>query len=123
MTTREMKRELKIREWTAILAARESSGMKIDAWCETQGISRNAYFYWQRIIRDRAWPGQIVTAETAVTSTAEAAETPVFARIDLAPRDVVSAGISIRVGEIEVNISPDSNDNHVRMLLEAITHA
>ncbi len=40
-TIKEIKRELRYREWAEEIAECQSSGMKIKAWCQMKGISCN----------------------------------------------------------------------------------
>lgn len=43
-TIREVKRELRHREWAEEIAECQSSGMKIKEWCRMKGISCNTYY-------------------------------------------------------------------------------
>lgn len=54
MTPREAKRQLNIRQWKAIIQDRIDSGLYVDDYCKQNNISRHAYFYWLRIIREEA---------------------------------------------------------------------
>lgn len=59
-----LKRQLSMQQWSAIIEDRIVSGLKVDEYCEKNGISRNSYFYWLRKIRE----------EMAVSSAANGAE-------------------------------------------------
>lgn len=41
-------------QWAQVIQARLDSGKSIKDFCLTAGISRNAYFYWQKRLRDAA---------------------------------------------------------------------
>jgi transposase-like protein len=52
MDTRSVKRNYYIQQWKSIIRDRNNSGMSVNAYCKQNGISRNSYFYWLRIIRE-----------------------------------------------------------------------
>lgn len=60
----ELKQQLGMQQWSAIIEDRISSGLKVDEYCEKNGLSRNSYFYWLRKIRE----------EMAVSSSANSTE-------------------------------------------------
>ena len=41
-------------QWRKIIADCQNSGLKVDEWCEQNGVSRNSYYYWLRKIREKA---------------------------------------------------------------------
>jgi transposase-like protein len=49
-----MTREVRLRRWMELLHEQKTSGQSIKSWCETQGISRQRFFYWQRKLREAA---------------------------------------------------------------------
>jgi len=123
MNAREAKRQIKIKEWKELILARESSGLSIEKWCKQNNVSRDRYFYWQRIIRNTACENMLVSTDRPELQE-YTSEGPEFARITLAPENhTAGEGISIRIRDLSVDISPTANNNHVRMVLEAITHA
>ena len=50
-TIREVKKELRHREWAEGIAECQSSGMKIRNWCQMKGISCNTYYRRLQIVR------------------------------------------------------------------------
>jgi len=54
MDTREVAAEYRLAKWTKIMQARIQGGQSIKKFCASAGISRNAYFYWQRKLRETA---------------------------------------------------------------------
>ena len=48
----EVKNELQLRSWTDMELARQRSGMTIKEWCEHEQISKSAYYYRLRKIRE-----------------------------------------------------------------------
>lgn len=41
-------------QWEKLIADCQSSGLKVDEWCEENHVSRHAYYYWLRKIRRKA---------------------------------------------------------------------
>ncbi len=52
MDTREVASEYRLTQWAQIIQTRVQSGQSIKDFCESAGISRNSYFYWQRKLRE-----------------------------------------------------------------------
>ena len=52
MDTRLAKRNYSIQQWKAIIQDRNNTSLTVDEYCKQNGLSRNSYFYWLRIIRD-----------------------------------------------------------------------
>jgi putative transposase len=59
MDTREVTAEYRMAQWAQMIQARVQSGQSIKEYCASAGISRNAYFYWQRKLREAACIGQM----------------------------------------------------------------
>ena len=57
MNTREVAKEYRLNQWAQIIKARKESGRSVKDFCKDNGISRNAYFYWQRKLREVACKG------------------------------------------------------------------
>lgn len=53
-THRLAKRNYHIQRWKAIIQDRIRSNLTVDEYCNQNGLSRHAYFYWLRIIREEA---------------------------------------------------------------------
>lgn len=54
MDTQKAAAEYRLSQWAQVIQARLDSGQSIKDFCETAGISRNAYFYWQKKLREAA---------------------------------------------------------------------
>jgi putative transposase len=59
MDAREVAAEYRMAQWAQMIQARVQSGQSIKEFCASAGISRNAYFYWQRKLREAACVGHI----------------------------------------------------------------
>lgn len=50
-TIREVKKELRHREWTEQIQECQSSGMTVTAWCKENGISQHTYYSRLKVVR------------------------------------------------------------------------
>ncbi|MCR4645622.1 MAG: hypothetical protein K5695_09480 [Oscillospiraceae bacterium] len=50
-TIKEVKKELRHREWAKEIAECQSSGMRIKEWCQMKGINSNIYYRRLRVVR------------------------------------------------------------------------
>lgn len=54
MDTKKVTSEYRLSHWAQIVKIRQDSGKTVKDYCEESGISRNAYFYWQKKLREAA---------------------------------------------------------------------
>lgn len=54
MDTRLATTNIRIQQWAAVFKAKAESGLTVDEYCDQNGISRNAYYYWLRRARAAA---------------------------------------------------------------------
>ena len=50
----EVKSSFRMEQWKKIILDCQSSGLKVDTWCEQNSVSRNSYYYWLRKIREQS---------------------------------------------------------------------
>jgi len=51
MDTQKVAAEYRLSQWAQVIQTRLDSGQSVKDFCQTAGISRNAYFYWQKRLR------------------------------------------------------------------------
>jgi len=54
MDTRLATKNIRIQQWATIFKARAESGLTVYEYCEQNGLSRNSYYYWLRIVKTAA---------------------------------------------------------------------
>jgi hypothetical protein len=54
MNSRKLTAEYRLAQWAHLLQERAANGMRVEDFCISKGISRHAYYYWQRKLRDTA---------------------------------------------------------------------
>ena len=52
MNTRLATNQIRLSEWTRIIKDRCQSGLKVDEYCEQHQLSRHAYYYWLRKVKE-----------------------------------------------------------------------
>ncbi len=54
MDTQKVATNYRLSQWAQVIKARLDSGQNVKDFCQTAGISKNAYFYWQKKLRESA---------------------------------------------------------------------
>lgn len=52
MNTRDEVRQMRIREWKKVFEDKAASGLSAKEYCQQNGIGKDQYFYWQKIVRE-----------------------------------------------------------------------
>ena len=58
-----VKNQYRLEQWTRLIQDCQSSGMRVDDWCEANGVTHHAYYYWLRKVRKAACQDLSVTSE------------------------------------------------------------
>ena len=58
-----VKNQYRLEQWTRLIQDCQSSGMRVDEWCEANGVTHHAYYYWLRKVRKAACQDLSVTSE------------------------------------------------------------
>ena len=54
MNTKLATKEIRLNEWAGIIKSCRASGLKVDDYCRQHDISRDAYYYWLRKVKEKA---------------------------------------------------------------------
>ena len=52
--TKLVTRGIRTNQWAAVIKDCKESGLKVDDYCTQHGLSRNAYYYWLRKVKEAA---------------------------------------------------------------------
>ena len=58
-----VKNQYRLEQWTRLIQDCQSSGMRVDDWCEANGVTHHAYYYWLRKVRKAACQDLSVTSK------------------------------------------------------------
>lgn len=107
MDTREVATEYRLAQWAQTIQARVKSGHSIKDFCISSGISRNAYFYWQRKLREVACSE---IQEMATQVKAEDSLVPSgWARLESQKPNRSEKGVTIEIGGCRVNVTAETD--------------
>lgn len=123
--------EQKYAEWVVQINEWKQSGLTQRKWCESKGIKFSTFRH--RILKinkemkkssESEQPSAQNEVKTVITSSQPNLPEPVFAKVDLMKNDFLSirTGINIRVKDMEINIFPDANNEHLNQILETLQY-
>lgn len=110
MDTRKVALEYRLAQWAQIIGTRAQSGQSIKDFCSSEGISKNAFYYWQRKLREAAC-SELAQVETV----AEKGLIPSgWARLEAkesATKEPASteAGVTIEVGGCRITATAETD--------------
>ncbi|MDR0796959.1 MAG: hypothetical protein LBE79_13075 [Tannerella sp.] len=55
MDTQRITAQIRLSNWGNIVKERMESGQGVNQFCEERGITRSAYYYWQKRVRESAY--------------------------------------------------------------------
>jgi len=120
MNTREIAAEYRLSHWAQVMQERTASGQSIRAYCEAKGITRQAYFYWQRKLREAA-ARQMGAPEP---EQSQALVPTGWAAVRLAEDAAPKAGLlTLRVGGAEIEVRQGFNEALLASVCRALTQS
>lgn len=137
MTDAQMiKRKLSLQQWTAIIAERNTSNLTVAEYCKQNNLSRNAYFYWLRQLRDEAIELSSVYKpidDTFIDKNNRIVElipagnnssaVPITIPEDKTPRSNENESIKISIGDINIHAYLDTSDELLSKVIRVIRNA
>ncbi len=111
MDTKLATRQIRLREWGGIIRDCNASGLTVNEYCSQHNLSRDAYYYWLRTVKEAALqqagfvelPAEMVDSKSRPSS--------------------YSAQLVIRVGETELLVNQATPDELIRRVLGMVGHA
>ena len=104
--------QIRTKQWASIIQDCRSSGLKVDDYCEQHSLLRNAYYYWQRKVKEAAFSQAGFVEIQAETGLADSPSgSPFFPQIVLS------------VNGVSVGINQDTPMPLLSQVLEVIRHA
>ena len=93
-------KELRLAQWAGIIKEQKQSGLTVKAWCNQNGITKDAYYYWQQKLRKQVY-------ETIKPQESIFAPVPNEVLLEQAtiPEQKGSSSITLRKGKVTVEIA------------------
>lgn len=88
MNTKAATTQIRIQQWTEIIQDRNTSGLTVDDYCESHGLSRNQYYYWLRRVKARILESTPQIVELKMPATVLAVSGP--APVQIQPDDEIT---------------------------------
>lgn len=101
-------------QWEKLITDCQSSGLKVDDWCEKNQISRHAYYYWLRRIRKKACE--------SMQPALPAQNTPVvFTKVELqAHQPITASAIIIHLPTATLEVRDGTSQQTIETVLLAL---
>ncbi|MGN0576402.1 MAG: IS66 family insertion sequence element accessory protein TnpA [Ruminococcus sp.] len=120
-TIKQVKSKLRHKRWAEEIAECQSSGMKINEWCQMKGISCNTYYRRLRIVRNEFLEGSEAPLREIVplSLVTEQCTAPTVKEVGIVPEeshDHKSEKVIIRKNGIEIKL-PQSTEDHMLIAL------
>lgn len=112
MNTQLVTKEVKLAQWSTLVQECMSSGLKVKDWCQQNNISKDAYYYWLRKVREAAC--------TSLNTN--------FVRVpdEYIPSSFQSSfptELTISIGSVTINVNSSTPQNLIRSTIQAIRNA
>ena len=112
MNTQLVAKEVKLTQWNALVQECMSSGLKVKDWCQQNNVSKDAYYYWLRKVREAACdsmeasfvrvPGQCIPSSFDSSFSAE---------------------LTISIGSVTINVNSATPQHLIESTIWAVTNA
>ncbi len=119
-TIKEVKRDLRYREWAEEIAECQSSGMKIKEWCRMKGISCNTYYRRLRVVRTALLEQTVNTMQQIVPLSSSAALQRSKPEAIQSPPISVCEKVMIRKNGIEIELPQEVSETMLLTLLRGL---
>ena len=120
-----MKRIVRLQQWSDMIQSRQESGLTVDAWCEKNGIKKKTYYYRLRKVRlsalsdDAACETRMIPRQTTAT--------PVFAELSLSDEFHVAAAeggmrpsVLVTMGRATIGINNDADPGIIANVIRVV---
>ncbi len=119
------KHEFQLQRWKLLIEERIKSGMKVRDWCEANGVTKNAYYYWLEKLREEHYDEAVQSLSTETLSTNTFVELPMSKQtlqIQQMPENVIHQPVAVlQKGSIRIEIFPDIPVLLLQQILKAVS--
>ena len=121
-TIKEVKKELRHREWAEQIAECQNSGMKVKDWCREKGVSSNTYYRHLRIVRTELLEKAEGSMQkiVPVSLSAELSDTAIPVASPPTKSDFSTKKIVMRKDGIEIELPQSISEDTLLVLLRGL---
>lgn len=100
-------------QWEKLIIDCQSSGLKVDDWCEKNKISRHSYYYWLRKIRKKACESilPVIPKQNPPVS---------FAKVEVKTNKPDPAAVSIHLPSATIEVQDGTSQKTIEAVLLAL---
>lgn len=117
MDTRLVAREKQLENWAVLIHECKNSGMKTKDWLAQNNISKDQYYYWLRLVREKAYTedkNEVARVNQVVRIECE--------DVDVS-QNISSDMITINHGLLNISIPVTTDVNTIRTIMEVAVRA
>lgn len=117
-----------LNKWRLLIEDRVNSGMKVTDWCDANGYSKHAYYYWLSLLRKESITDAVSQLpETINTNPAGAmveipVSTPIRSSTPVNKPDTLLSAV-IRKGDLNIELYPGMDPLLLKQLMETLIYA
>ncbi len=121
VTLQTLNQQQRLQKWIQRVADCRSSGMRVEAWCFANGVARNTYYRWQRIVFDflanqnKPMP-ELKKREQSSPTFAALPEPPAYSRSG-------AAAATIHLADYSIDIYDGTSEETLQTILRVLRHA
>lgn len=120
------KQDFQLQRWKLLIEERINSGKTVNDWCDANGVSRHAYYYWLAKLREEHYddavqslPAVTPPANTFVEiSPGQSCQTPATL-----PAGTQQAVVVIQKGSMRIEIFPEVSALILQQLMGVVSNA
>lgn len=116
--------QAKLSKWAKLIEEHKASGMKVDDWCEANNLTRNAYYYWYRLIKEsylESITPDIVPLQMPMVTQANTMSEPIVPSTTRCTNTTPS--LTISVNGISIEVTDDTSDVLLTKVIKAVRNA
>jgi putative transposase len=114
MDTQKVATEYRLSQWAQVIQARLDSGQNIEDFCQAAGISKNAYFYWQRKLRE------VACTELAKTEEPRNIVPSGWVQLKPEPAQHTKEGLVIEINGCHVTVNADTDPELLKKICRTL---
>lgn len=125
----ELASKIRLQAWLQDQKEYSASNMSVNEWCEHKNISRNAFFYRQRKLREAA-ANAISESSSAMQALTKFVQVPMEIcqtsdepQNENLPASASNAMMRICVGGAKIDVYQSIGESHLKTVLEVLAHA
>lgn len=116
------KHNYQLQRWKLLIEERTHSGMTVIEWCNANGLSRHAYYYWLDKLREENFleAVQNLPAQVQLQTAFVEIQRPVPSASEAQSLSAHKPAAILRKGDLQVDLFPNASSDFLKLLMEAV---